>query len=85
MDSNIVHEFGFDKYNITTADGASWRTRFCYEHSIDAVLAVQDWDGQGDPPGPWLKQKPEDRLGPGMVHGGPPATGKRARSAAATF
>lgn len=52
---------------VITADGGSWRTRYCYEHSIDAILACMDWDGAGDPPGPWIKQKPEDRHGPGMA------------------
>lgn len=50
---------------VITADGGSWRTRYCYQHSIDAILACMDWDGSGDPPGPWLKQKPEERHGPG--------------------
>lgn len=48
-------------------DGSAWRTRFCYEHSIDAVLALAAWDGEGDPPGPWVKEKPSDRHGPGMA------------------
>ncbi len=51
---------------VIDADGAGWRTRFCYEHSIDAVLALLEWDGIGDPPGPWVKEKPSDRHGPGM-------------------
>jgi hypothetical protein len=34
-----------------------WRTRFCYETTTDAVAALQTWDGYGDPPGPWIKEK----------------------------
>jgi hypothetical protein len=41
-----------------------YRTRFCYENGIVAAAALSVWDGSGDPPGPWIKQKPEDRLNP---------------------
>jgi|ERR1041384_7816981 hypothetical protein len=36
-----------------------YETRFCYEieYAEDAVDAVMKWDGTGDPPGRWLKQK----------------------------
>lgn len=42
----------------------SHRTRYCYESYMDAKVALSSWDGLGDPPGPWIKQKPEDRLNP---------------------
>lgn len=45
-------------------DSMTWRTRFCYEDFSDAVDACLEWDGEGDPPGNWIKQKPEDRLNP---------------------
>lgn len=51
---------------VIDADGSGWRTRFCYEHSIDAAMALLEWNGEGDPPGPWIKEKPSDRPGPGM-------------------
>lgn len=41
--------------------------RYCYEHAKDAIVAVLTWDGRGDPPGPWIKEKPGDRLGPGAL------------------
>lgn len=44
-----------------------YRTRYCYEQASDAVAACQQWDGLGDPPGPWIKEKPSGRLGPGAV------------------
>jgi hypothetical protein len=44
-----------------------YRTRYCYEHFNDAQAALQAWNGKGDPPGPWIKQKPEDRLNPEFV------------------
>jgi len=43
-----------------------YRTRFCYEHRNDALAALESWDGRRDPPGPWIKQKPEDRLNPAI-------------------
>jgi hypothetical protein len=37
----------------------SFRTRFCYETPFEALEALQEWDGNGDPPGPWIKEKGE--------------------------
>lgn len=34
-----------------------YRTRFCYPNPADALAAVLTWDGEGDPPGPWVKEK----------------------------
>jgi hypothetical protein len=45
----------------------SWKRRYCYEHQVEAVIAFVSWDGEGDPPGPWIKEKPSNRLGPGAV------------------
>ena len=47
-------------------DDYGWRTRFCYERSEEARKALDAWDGLGDPSGPWIKEKPSDRLGPGI-------------------
>lgn len=41
--------------------------RYCYEHAIAAGAAAVLWDGKGDPPGPWIKEKPSERLGPGAT------------------
>ena len=46
---------------------SGYRTRYCYETRAEAEAALEAWDGNGDPPGPWIKQKPEDRLGPGAT------------------
>lgn len=43
-----------------------FRTRFCYKQRLDARRALEAWDGTGDPSGPWVKQKPENRPGPGL-------------------
>ena len=42
----------------------SRRTRYCYPTRPAAEAALAAWDGHGDPPGPWIKQKPEGRLNP---------------------
>ena len=34
-----------------------YRTRFCYEKLFDASDALEEWDGNGDPPGNWIKEK----------------------------
>ena len=49
---------------VIIEDEHSWRTRWCFEFAIEARKALDAWDGTGDPPGPWIKQKPEDRLNP---------------------
>ncbi len=39
-----------------------------YENYAEATIALAEWDGAGDPPGPWIKAKVkggEDRPGPG--------------------
>jgi hypothetical protein len=49
-------------YGLTVGLGfIGYRTRFCYHTKSEAVEALRQWDGTGDPPGLWIKQKPEDR------------------------
>lgn len=40
-------------------DDIGYRDRYCYaiEQAADAIIDVQTWDGQGDPPGLWIKHK----------------------------
>jgi hypothetical protein len=45
-------------------DAIGYRTRYCYPDLLSAKSALKEWDGKGDPPGPWIKQKPEERLNP---------------------
>ena len=45
----------------------SYERRYCYESRADAYFALLTWDGAGDPPGPWIKEKPSERLGPGAT------------------
>lgn len=38
-------------------DEAGYRTRFCYPDEKSAMSALIRWNGNGDPPGPWIKEK----------------------------
>ncbi len=63
---------GIGKMVFTTAlyvglNHCGYERRYCYEEWTAAVAALEAWDGTGDPPGPWIKEKPGDRLGPGAV------------------
>jgi hypothetical protein len=49
-------------------DDIGYRWRYCYEKGFDAAYALENWDGTGHPPGPWIVRKghPEGELyGPG--------------------
>jgi len=35
--------------------------RYCYELASDAQRALLEWDGKGDPPGEWIKEKVSER------------------------
>jgi hypothetical protein len=52
---------------VVGLDGGGYQRRYCYEHKADAAAALDAWDGTGDPSGPWIKEKPSDRLGPGAT------------------
>jgi len=38
-------------------DETGYRTRFCFATLSDAMTALLTWDGRGDPPGDWIKEK----------------------------
>lgn len=44
-----------------------YRTRYCYKTRTEALVALLQWDGEGFPPGNWIKQKPEDVLNPKLL------------------
>ncbi len=50
-------------------DGLGHERRYCYEHEQDARMAMAAWDGQGHPPGPWIKCKSasQELLNPAWV------------------
>ena len=53
-----LNEFGYDY-------------RYCYEKYRDALIAVSQYEGEGDPIGPWIKRKGEggEKMGPGAKGG----------------
>ena len=62
-----VSDMIFTTALVVGIDEIGYKTRYCYELRSDAETALREWTGVGDPPGPWVKQKPEDRLGPGAT------------------
>lgn len=55
---------GLMKFIFTTGlvlglDEHSYRGRYCYSSAADAQSALDSWDSQGDPGGPWIKYKGE--------------------------
>lgn len=46
-------------------DDIGYKERWCYGNINDALKAVANWDGEGDPPGNWIVNKPSQRQGPG--------------------
>ena len=63
-----VYRFLYTTALLVGLDDAGYRTRFCYEHETDAIAAALIFDGTGDPPGPWIKEKgARERLGPGAT------------------
>lgn len=49
--------FMFTAGILVGIDEVGYRTRFCYHRLADAQKALAEWDGTGDPPGPWIKEK----------------------------
>lgn len=63
-------EFMFTGGLVVGLGPRSYKGRYCYETLLEAKLCLDAWDGQGDPPGMWIKYKgagQEERLGPGAV------------------
>lgn len=38
-------------------DAVGYAYRYCYETVAEAALALAIWDGEGHPPGAWIKRK----------------------------
>jgi hypothetical protein len=54
---------------IENGDDIGYRYRYCYPNLVSAVIDLHLWNGQGDPTGPWVKQKGSgyDRLNPALA------------------
>lgn len=62
-----VYNMAYTTGLFVDLDEAGYDHRYCYEHRRDTVAALEAWDGTGDPPGPWIKQKGAeggDRMNP---------------------
>lgn len=44
-----------------------YTARYCYPNLAEALIALNEWNGVGDPPGPWVKERVSERLGPGAL------------------
>ena len=42
-----------------------YAARYCYDTAREALHALDTWDGRGDPPGEWIREKESGRFGPG--------------------
>lgn len=61
-----IHKMMFTTGLFVGLDEIGYRTRFCYRDQEEAEQAIETWDGIGDPPGMWIKEKGRvERLGPG--------------------
>lgn len=60
-----VQRFIFTRGLLTdlSFDGLSYdySARYCYPRASDALSALATWDGQGDPPEGWVKEKISER------------------------
>lgn len=67
-----VQRMMFTNALLVGMDGTGYRTHFCYPLGMPAIEALASWDGVGDPPGPWLKEKGRvDRSNPRHIGGIP--------------
>lgn len=52
-----LRQFMFTVGLCVGLDEFGLRTRFCYPSIAEAAFAMLLWNGHGDPPGAWIKQK----------------------------
>lgn len=52
-----VHSFVYTFGLMVGVHVEGYERRYCYEFEIDAILALNAWDGHGHPGGPWIKCK----------------------------
>jgi len=59
-----LQRFLFTWAVVKGIDPIGYEQRWCYGAYNDALIAVANWDGEGDPPGNWIVNKPSGRQGP---------------------
>ncbi len=52
-----IMRFLFTTGLIVGIEELGYRTRFCYRTREEALEALSSWNGTGDPPGEWIKEK----------------------------
>jgi hypothetical protein len=52
-----LRDFIFTTGLIIGMDEVGYFGRYCYGSKEEALAAINSWDGQGDPPGDWIKYK----------------------------
>lgn len=52
-----LHRFNFTTGLVVGLSSEGYERRYCFEHESDARAALNAWDGEGHPSGPWIKCK----------------------------
>lgn len=55
--------FAFTVGIVVGVEKFGYRIRYCYPRYSEARKSLFEWDGNGDPPGEWIKAKGRDRDG----------------------
>ena len=63
-----VCRFIFTVAIVCGINSVGYRYRYCYPDALSANMAYDEWDGEGHPPGNWIKRKGEggDLANPNM-------------------
>ena len=66
-----LRDFIFTTGLVIDMDENQYYGRYCYPSHEDALKALNEWNGEGDPSGPWIKYKgnPGERSNPLMENG----------------
>lgn len=59
-----VHLLLYTTALVDGIDAQGSRRSWCYETHQEAIGALECWDGNDDPPGMWIKEKPGGRMNP---------------------
>ena len=54
---NAVAPFLFTVGLIVNLGPYDYERRYCYQYRTDALEDLKNWNGEGHPPGPWIKMK----------------------------
>jgi hypothetical protein len=50
-------KFAFTTGLVIGMESWGYKGRYCYSSASDAQVALDAWNGEGDPGGPWIKYK----------------------------